>query len=256
MREVSDISLLLTYFLVLFFIGMVLWKRLGIAKDTFWSSIRGTVQLIAVGYAINWIFKVENTLILISILSGMSLIATYVVWAKNKTVKKIFWLIALSTFASVFTTMGFLVLFEAIEWSGRFVIPIGGMLIGQAMNSATLFLNRLFSDIRSQFQMIESNLSLGARPHQAIQTLVKEALVADSLPVLNMLKTLGLIYLPGMMAGLIIAGTDPIIAVKYQLVIIFMIVFAFGVSSMILALLIHRFIFNRELQLTIGVKLS
>ncbi|MBI4412724.1 MAG: iron export ABC transporter permease subunit FetB [Deltaproteobacteria bacterium] len=249
MRDISYLSLGLTFLLILAFILFSAWQRLGLAKDTFFSSLRGAIQLLAVGYVIAYVFVIENGWILAGVVSLMAGIATAVSAGRSKRVAGIWKLIATAIFVSVSVTLGLLLTFGAIEWSGKFVIPIGGMLVGQAMNNSSLFLERLLSDVRRNGLQIESNLALGARPREAIRGLVRQALIADSIPTIDSMKTLGLIYLPGMMAGLIVGGISPIIAVKYQMVVIFMIVFEFGLSSMILAFLAHRFLFNRNAQL-------
>ncbi|MBI2341068.1 MAG: iron export ABC transporter permease subunit FetB [Deltaproteobacteria bacterium] len=249
MRDINTLSLGLTFLLIILFILFSAWQRLGIAKDTFFSSLRGAIQLLAVGYVISWVFTVENGWILAGIVALMASIATAVSAGRSKRVKGLWKLIAAAIFVSVAVTLSLLVAFGAIEWGGKFVIPIGGMLVGQAMNNCSLFLERLISDVRVHRLPIESNLALGASPREAIRGLTRQALIADSIPTIDSMKTLGLIYLPGMMAGLIIGGISPIIAVKYQLIVIFMIVFEFGLSSMILAFLAHLFLFNRNDQL-------
>lgn len=249
MRDASYLSLGLTYLLIIFFVLLVMWKKLGLARDTFISSIRGGVQLLAVGYVITWIFKIENTWILFGVIFLMICIATLVSASRAHFFRKLWILLALAIFSSSYISLGLLVLFDAIDWTGKFVIPIGGMIVGQTMSTCSLFMERLLSDIRSNRLMVESNLALGAKPSQAILSLVRQALRAHSIPVLDGLKTLGLIYLPGMMAGLILAGVDPVIAVKYQLIIVLMLVFAYGLSAMILGLLVHLFLFNKNYQL-------
>lgn len=249
MRDVSLTSMGLTYLLIAAFIAASAWYRLQIGAETFWASLRGTVQLVLVSFVISFIFKFENTALLMGVMALMCAVATGVAAGRVQKVKGIWKLIAFAIFTCVTVTMAFLVAIGAIDWKGQYVIPLAGMLIGQTMNSCTLFLDRFLSEVQTSRLMVESNLSLGATSSQAVKTWLTRAVRTNSMPTLDMLKTLGIIHLPGMMAGLIIAGLSPLVAVKYQLIVVFMLTFTFGLSSLILALLIHRFIFNRDDQL-------
>lgn len=249
MRDLTPASMLLTYALVLALVLVTYWQKLGIGRDLLFSSLRGTAQLFAVGYLITWIFSLKSFIALILVITVMCAIATQVATVRIKRIKGLWKLIGLTIFSCVIITLGILALIGAITLEGQYVIPIGGMLIGHTMTSCTLFLDRILSDIKSARNLVESNLALGATPLQAIHSWRAHAIKADAMPTLDMLKTLGVIHLPGMMSGLIIGGVNPLIAVKYQLLVVFMLVFSFGLSSIILAFFIHYFLFNSDAQL-------
>ena len=136
---------------------------------------------------------------------------------------------------------------RADPWfSPRIAIPIAGMILGNSMNGIALSLDRLFAETRLRSQEIEELLLLGASPWEAIREPIKTALRAGMTPTLNSLKTVGLVFIPGMMTGQILGGVDPLVAVRYQIVVMLMIAAAVSIGSLILLLLFHRRMFTES----------
>jgi putative ABC transport system permease protein len=131
----------------------------------------------------------------------------------------------------------------------EFLIPLGGMVIGNSMINCSLALDRLTSDIRQNKAKIEAALSLGATSDQAALIHVRTSVRAALIPTIDNLKTLGIIFIPGTMTGLLIAGADPIWAASYQLVIFFMILCAGSITIITATYLAQQRLFSKHHQL-------
>ena len=110
-----------------------------------------------------------------------------------------------------------------IQPDARYIIPLGGMIIGNSMKAASLGLDRLISELGHQRKRIDNLLALGAGRRQASIGAVRQAVKAAMMPTIDTMKTVGLVHLPGIMTGYIIAGGSPLTAVKFQLAVIYMI---------------------------------
>lgn len=222
--------------------------EIGLEKELIISSVRAFIQLMAVGYLIKIIFDLEELLFVLLMIFAMILIASRNSSKRGKGIPNAFWIISLAiTIGSLFT-LGSLVLFKAIEPEPRYLIPIAGMIIGNAMNASSLTANRLLSEMKTRRLEIESSLSLGATSRQAIDLSLKETIKAAMIPTIDSMKMVGIIHLPGMMSGIIIAGATPLLAVKYQLVVIYMLSSAVSITSMIVGLLSYRQFFTQHHQ--------
>ncbi|HYF93267.1 MAG TPA: iron export ABC transporter permease subunit FetB [Symbiobacteriaceae bacterium] len=146
-------------------------------------------------------------------------------------------------------TVGLMVALRIIPPTAQYLIPISGMVIGNAMVNAGLLLNRFHAEVAARRGEIEVLFSLGATPRQTASTAVKSAVKASMIPSIDALKTVGLVQLPGMMTGQILAGASPVEAVKYQILIMYSLAAAAAVTSMILGLLCISSFFNRYSQL-------
>jgi putative ABC transport system permease protein len=135
------------------------------------------------------------------------------------------------------------------EWDPRYLIPLGGMLLGNTMNSATLAVERLTAELRRDGGDVEALLALGASPGQATREARRTAIRAAITPSLNTMLTVGIVTLPGMMTGQMLGGTDPFQAAMYQLMILFGITFcALSGAALAIHTLAPRF-FTPALQL-------
>ena len=128
-----------------------------------------------------------------------------------------------ATQASAVITLSVMLGLNILPLRPEFVIPIGGMTIGNSMNSASLALNRLLSEVRGHRRKIEARMLLGAYAGTALQPHVRSAVRSALIPTIDSLKTLGIVFIPGGMTGMLMGGVEPVFAAQYQLVIYFMI---------------------------------
>jgi putative ABC transport system permease protein len=135
----------------------------------------------------------------------------------------------------------------------RYLIPLFGMIVGNAMNGAALAAERLASEMESRRGEVEAYLALGASPARAAAEPVRRALIAALIPSVNGLMTVGLVQLPGMMTGQILAGQSPLLAVRYQVVVVFMLAGATAMTTVMVVLWYRRTFFTPAAQLAMRV---
>ena len=194
---------------------------IGIEKELFKNSIRAFLQLTALGFVLGFLFKIKNPLWYIPILLFMFLYSAYI--AKKRTNYKYspaFFSIGLSTILILII----LITFHIISLKPYQFIPIAGMIIGNSLNTYTLTIERLKREISLQKELIESFIAIGASIKDAYKIMQKEAIKAALIPVNNMLQTIGVVAIPGITTGMLLAGASPLKAVSYQIVIIYMLV--------------------------------
>ncbi len=237
--------------LIFVLIPLVLSKRLqlGLEKDTLIATFRSIIQLLAVGYVLKFVFDADSFIYIFLMISLMILTAALNARKKGKAIKGITWKIAATLIIVEVVTQGILLGFGIVPATAQYIIPISGMLIGNSMVLAILFLNRFSSEIESSQDQIELILSLGGTPKQAVHHQLKNAIRASMIPTIESQKTIGLVQLPGMMSGQIIGGADPIQAVQFQLLIIFALLTTAALSSILVGFLSYPTLFNERMQL-------
>jgi putative ABC transport system permease protein len=155
---------------------------------------------------------------------------------KNRT-KKLSYLVgfAMTAGSGITVFIATQILLQIKPWyEPHYLIPLAGMVIGNSMNGSTLAIERIDSEIQLRKMEIEAYLALGATARQAAGNCLKAAMKAALIPTINSMMVVGIVALPGMMTGQILSGTSPIIAVKYQIIIMYMIALSVAISSFIL----------------------
>lgn len=248
----SYLTLSLTLIFVL--IPLVLSKTfdLGLEKDTMIATIRSIIQLLVVGYVLQSVFDAENNFFIILMVGLMILAATQNARKKGITIKGITWkLIVTFTFVELLTQT-ILIGLNIIPATPQYIIPLSGMVIGNSMVLSILFLNRFTSEVETHRNETELILSLGGTPKQAIHRQLIRSIKASTIPTIESQKTIGLVQLPGMMSGQIIAGADPVQAVQFQLLVLFLLLTTAVITSIIIGFLSYPALFNERMQIVKG----
>lgn len=248
-HNITNESLGLALILVLIALFVSRKEKLGLEKDIVWSVSRAIVQLIVVGYVLKYIFDLNNAWLTVLMVLFICVNAALNARKRSKNIGNAFVLSFIAIASSTTLTLVILVLSGAIEFMPMQVIPISGMIAGNAMVAVGLCysnLNQRFADNR---QKVQEMLSLGASVKTASGTLVRESIRAAMIPTVDAAKTVGLVSLPGMMSGLIFAGIDPVKAIKYQIMVTFMLLGTASISTIIAGYLACRRFFNRRAQL-------
>jgi len=136
------------------------------------------------------------------------------------------------------------------------LIPVGSMLIANAMNTNSLALNRFRSDVLAHVGEIETALALGADSKQSISPYVRASLEASLIPAIDSLRSLGIVWIPGLMAGMLLSGARPVNAAIYQFVVLAMVFAASGLTSLISTLLVRSCAFTSAEQLSLRPGIS
>ncbi|MEO4055484.1 iron export ABC transporter permease subunit FetB [Solibacillus sp. CAU 1738] len=243
----TTLSLTLIFILIPLILSKTL--KLGLEKDTIIATIRSVVQLLAVGYVLKFIFDASSPIYMILMIVLMIVVATLNASKKGKNIPGVVWKLGLTLAIVELVTQGVLLGFHIIPIAPQYIIPISGMLIGNAMVLSILFLNRFSSEIEANEHEIELILSLGGTPKQAVHRHLTNAIKASMIPTIEAQKTIGLVQLPGMMSGQIIGGADPIQAVQFQILIVFALLTCATLSSIIFGFLIYPTLFNERMQM-------
>ncbi|WP_067726623.1 ABC transporter permease [Oceanobacillus damuensis] len=245
----SFLTLSLSLIFVLIPILLSRTLNLGLEKDTIIATVRSIIQLLAVGYILTFVFESEHYIYIILMVLLMIGAATQNARKKGASIQGITWKL-ISTFVFVeVLTQGILLGFQITPPTAQYIIPISGMVVGNSMVLSILFLNRFTSEIEARQDETELILSLGGTPKQAIHTSLITSIKASMIPTIESQKTIGLVQLPGMMSGQIIAGADPVQAVQFQLLILFLLLTTASVTSVMLGFLSYPTLFNKQMQM-------
>lgn len=248
-HNISNESLGLALILVLIALLVSKKEKLGLEKDIVWSIARAIVQLIIVGYVLKYIFDLNNRWLTVLMVLFICINAALNARKRSRNIGNAFLLSFIAITVSTTLTLVILVLSGSIEFMPMQVIPISGMIAGNAMVAVGLCysnLNQRFTDNR---QKIQEMLSLGASIKTASGALIRDSIRAAMIPTVDAAKTVGLVSLPGMMSGLIFAGIDPVKAIKYQIMVTFMLLGTASISTIIAGYLAYRRFYTARAQL-------
>lgn len=248
-HNITNESLLLALALVMLALLVSKKERLGLEKDILWSITRAVVQLVIVGYVLKYIFDVDNGWLTVAMVLFICVNAALNARKRSRNIDSAFTLSFIAITVSTTLTLTILLLSKAIEFVPMQVIPITGMIAGNAMVAVGLCysnLNQRFSDNRQQ---ILEMLSLGAPIKTASARFMRDSIRAAMIPTVDAAKTVGLVSLPGMMSGLIFAGIDPVKAIKYQIMVTFMLLGTASIATIIAGYLACRRFFTARAQL-------
>jgi putative ABC transport system permease protein len=226
-----------------------LWRRADFEQDIVVAVFRSFIQLTAVGYVIQAIFDSDSILLVIALLAFMVVFGAWTARGRAKKVPGAFvpLLIALGTAATV--TLILVLVLDVFDAKARFLVPVGGMVIGNAMTAAAVALNRLGDEVRDRAPLIEATLALGATSRQASAGLVSRALRSGLIPLIDQTKTTGMVFFPGAMVGAILGGATPVNAVRLQLILLWTLMGAAAISALIATTLAQNRFFTPAHQL-------
>ena len=249
-HNITNASLAFSMVLVLVAILVSYREKLGLEKDILWSICRAVIQLIIVGYVLKYIFNVNHAVLTLLMVLFICFNAAWNAQKRSKYIDKAF----VSSFIAITTgtalTLAVLVLSGSIEFTPMQVIPISGMIAGNAMVAVGLCYNNLGQRFSSEQQKLQEKLSRG-HAKVASARLIRESIRASLIPTVDSAKTVGLVSLPGMMSGLIFAGIDPVKAIKYQIMVTFMLLSTASLSTIIACYLTYRKFYNARHQLVV-----
>ena len=253
MIQLSWLDLTLAAGLILIAVGLSHWQQVGLTRDLVVGAVRSVVQLVLVGYVILYIFEFERWYFVLGALGFMVAVATRTaVRRQDKPTRELYGIVGVAMLVGSGLTMVYVgsVIVRTDPWyDPRYVIPLFGMIVGNAMNAAALAAERLAAEIDARRAEIEAYLALGATPSRATRDAVRRAIRASMIPMVNSLMVVGIVALPGMMTGQIIAGASPITAVRYQIVVMFMLMAAVTMTGTIVPMWYRRSFFTPAQQL-------
>ena len=235
--DLSLAQLALALLLVGVIIAISARQGLGIGRDLVVGSLRAVVQLYLVGLILAVVFQAAQWYWILLILAVMTAVAAQAATSRlAKPMPHARGIAALALTVSTAVTLAYVIgaIVRVRPWyEPQYIIPIAGMILGSAMTSAALAGDRLQGDLRVRADEVEARLALGFSGREAVQPMARTALRAAMIPTVNGMMTVGLVQLPGMMTGQILAGSSPLLAIKYQLVVVFMQAAATALASLL-----------------------
>ena len=246
---VNNQSLLLALGLVVIALAIGWKEKLGIDRDMIIGVVRAVIQLFVVGYLLKSVFRVNNlwlTLILILIIIFN---AGYNAKQRSNGIPRALPISIAAIFLSTGVTLGVLMLAGAIRFIPAQMISISGMIASNSMVAIGLCYRNLNAQFKQERQAVLEKLALGADLKDASRDILRDSIKTGMQPTIDSAKTVGIVSLPGMMSGLIFAGVDPVRAIKYQIMVIFMLMSATSIGSVLACYWAYKGFYNERKQL-------
>jgi putative ABC transport system permease protein len=226
-----------------------LWRRAELEGDLAVAVLRSFLQLTAVGYVIQAIFDSDSVALTVALLAGMVAFGAFTARSRARAVPGALAPVALALTAAAAGTLGLVLALGVFDAEPRYLIPVGGMVIGNSMTSTAVALNRLADDVEAHAPQIEAMLALGATAKQAARGVVTRSLRSGMIPLIDSTKTTGVVFFPGTMVGMLVAGADPVDAVRLQLILLWTLLGSVALAALISVSLAYRRFFTAAHQL-------
>jgi putative ABC transport system permease protein len=239
----------LTLVLVAVAAAVSLWRRAELEADLGLAVLRSFLQLTAVGYVIQAIFDSDSLWLVALLLAAMVAFGAATARRRARGVPRALGPIVLALCVAAATTLGLVLALGVFEAEPRYLVPVGGMVIGNSMTATAVALNRLADEVSSRAHAIEATLALGATARQAASGLVTRSLRSGMIPLIDSTKTTGVVFFPGTMVGMLIAGAEPFDAVRLQLILLWALLGSVSLSALIAVSLGYRGFFTPAHQL-------
>jgi putative ABC transport system permease protein len=229
--------------------------RLGISRSLLIAGTRMVIQLLLVGLILKAVFSESDLVWIVLIAAVMLMVAGYEATARQKRPMAGPWSIGIgmgAMFLSTFTVtvLTLTVILGPVPWyTPQYAIPLLGMLLGNTMTGVALSLDRLTQTLWERRGMVEARLMLGHPWHEALVDIRRDCIRAGMIPTLNAMAAAGIVSLPGMMTGQILAGTPPVEAVKYQILIMCLIMAATTAGTVLAVQVAGRRLFDSRERL-------
>jgi putative ABC transport system permease protein len=227
--------------------------RLRLERSLLLASLRTIVQLLLVGLILEWVFRLDRWYVVMGVALVMTMIAGVTAASRNERRYPGIWLnTIISVWASAWIVTAF-ALFAVIQgidkwYQPQYAIPLLGMVLGNTLNGISVGLNTFTETLVTRRDQVEALLAIGATRWEAARGPVQHAVRTGMIPIINSMMVVGIVSLPGMMTGQLVSGMAPIQAVKYQIVIMFLIASATALGTVGVVLLSFQRLFNSDHQ--------
>lgn len=233
------------------FVGAIsLRLALGLEKDLAIATVRTYLQLFVLGLVLRWVFGIDSPWLVLGLLLLMVAAAARTIIKRAPDAPaglfgSSFVSMALTGLIVTFAVTGLVVQVEP-WYRAQYVVPIAGMVLGNSMTGIALALERTFADLDAREGELLTLVALGATPWEAAGPSVRTAVRAALIPTINSMAAAGVVFIPGMMTGQILAGADPLAAAGYQIVVMLMVSAATALGSVLAVLLSYRKRFSAD----------
>jgi len=254
--DLSTTDVMIAAALVLISGGISVALKLKMEGKLALASFRTVAQLLLIGFVLQKVFEISTLPALIPVVLFMLLTAAHTaVGRPARTYAGLgplaFCTMAVTSLAVTITATGLIIGVD--PWfRPAYLIPLLGMVLGNTMNGVSLATDHFLETLSERRHEVEMELAMGATRWEAARRPISDSVRRGMIPIINSMMVVGVVSLPGMMTGQILAGTDPAVAVKYQIMIMFMIAAGASMGSMGMVLLSYRRLFNSRHQLLFG----
>ena len=224
-------------------------EKLELNRDIIISMLRAIIQLLVIGYVLDFIFGLDKLIYTVVLVLVMIFNAAINTRKKGFVIENQVLISFVSISIGTVATLGILIGSKAIEHTPNEVIPVAGMIISNSMVAIGLSYRNLVNNFKNNSIAVEVKLSLGSNIKEASAEIIRESIKISIMPTIDSAKTLGIVSLPGMMTGLILAGSSPVVAVKFQIMVTFMILSSSSIATIIATYLSYKKFFNDRKQL-------
>ncbi|KRK98423.1 ABC transporter permease [Companilactobacillus futsaii] len=246
---VSNSTLALGFVLVLVALVIGYVEKLHINKDILIGVVRAIVQLSIVGYVLKFVIKADDIWLTGACFVIIVINASWNAGKRGNGIPKAFQSSLLAISVGTVITLGTLVWTGSIKFVPEQIVPVTGMIASNIMVAIGLCYRNMMQTFTDRHQQVLEKLALGADIKMACLDILRDSIRSGMQPTIDSIKTLGLVSLPGMMSGLIFAGVDPVKAIKYQIIVTFMLLASTGLGSIISCYLAYKQFFNERKQL-------
>jgi putative ABC transport system permease protein len=231
-------------------VALCRWQAVRVEREAAVSMARGLVQMVLVGIVLAVLLHgslLVGSLILLLMTVAAAVTAARRLKRMEGALLLCFWSIA----AGAGTVIAVMLATRSLRADIAMLVPVGSMIIANAMNACAQAVERFRAEIVAHVGQIEAGLSLGAEPGVTVAPYRQSAVYASLLPRLDMMKSLGLVWIPGVMAGMVVSGASPVYAGIYQFIIVAMILAASGITGLIATVLMRSRVFSAAAQLAL-----
>jgi putative ABC transport system permease protein len=224
--------------------------KLDLERKLAWAAVRTVVQLLAIGYVLGWVFQFDRWFVVLPLMVAMTLIAGFAGaqrGARTYAGQRVDSVVSIWVSSWLVAAVGLFVVIRIRPWyEPQYAIPILGMILGNTLTGVSLGIERMTEELTARRDRVDMALALGATRWEAAQAPARQAVRAGMIPTLNQMAVVGIVSLPGMMTGQVLAGQSPLQAVRYQIVIMFLIAASSALGTVLAVLLTYRRLFSAD----------
>lgn len=232
--------------------GISVAMGLGLERRLLVAAVRTVVQLLLVGLVLGWVFAAGEWYVVLAVVCAMTLVAG--LSAVGRSARgypgiRVDSILSMWVSSWTISAVALLAVVRVEPWFGpQYAIPLLGMILGNTLNGISLGMDRLTEELDSQRDRVDALLAMGATRWEAAREAVQNAVRTGMVPIINSMMVVGIVSLPGMMTGQLLGGVAPASAVKYQIVIMFLIASGTAMGTVSAVLLGYRRLFNTRHQ--------
>ena len=248
--DIGIVGVVISGALVLVAVAISMIRHLGLERSLVFAALRAAAQLALVGVALGFVVTDNAPLIYSAIwVVAMVVYASYTLKRRAPEVPGAFGLGIAAFSAASLVVLGVLFGLGVFPVSGRTVVPLAGMMIGNGLNATILAARRIVAEASDQRHLIEGRLALGVSSRLAFQPHLRSALRTALVPQIETTKAVGIVFLPGAMVGLILAGVDPGEAVLIQMAVMYLVLGSAATTTSVIALGLRQQLFSPDHRL-------